>query len=330
MEKIILQPAASSTAQRNFRNTVLTPVSLDRLRSGFEYGQYRHLNRLYPDGVAPVWGVRPSTSGRKRKRWESIDYGDIAIFTGQGRIFASSSITLKTRSPDVAADLWGTDDEGKTWEFIYLLDSELRKENIPYASFNRVVGYKPNFSPQGLMVLDEEKSERAILEFDFGTAGGYRPDLNTEAFRSTVNELEELYESKEPLDRRRKTLGRREQKMLRSHLFGSEKTSTCTICGRKMPVQLLVAAHIKKRSECTRAEKLDYKHNVAPMCKLGCDDLFENGFLVVNEGTVEQGPVELSTKAVRQYVDKVSGRKCEYWDTESRPYFKFHRERANG
>jgi hypothetical protein len=49
------------------------------------------------------------------------------------------------------------------------------------------------------------------------------------------------------------------------------------------PVDLLVAAHIKRRSLCSETERRDL-HNVAMLaCKFGCDALFEEGYWLVSE-----------------------------------------------
>lgn len=327
MEKIVLQPAANKVAQEHFSDTVRQHVSLERLREGFREDQMEKLERLYPSGSAPVWGVTPTSSGRKEKEWRKIEYGDIALFSKEGEFFASSSITLKTQSPGLAADLWGVDGEsGKTWEYIYLLDTELVSLGLPYKPFNKAVGYAANYFPQSLRVLDKEKSERAVAEFEFGTEGGYDPSVGRDEFESTVDRLEELREENKSLDQKRETLWRREQKMLRSHLFGRRDMADCTLCTRSFPTDILVAAHIKKRSECDREERLDYKNNVVPMCKLGCDDLFEHGYLVVENGVVHQGPRDPTTDAVRQYVDQAWNVKCQHWNDDSAPYFRYHRQ----
>lgn len=326
MEKIVLQPAANKVAQEHYKDTVLNHVSLDRLKVGFQGKQLQDLERLYPDGHAPVWGVTPTSSGSKETQWEKIEYGDIVLFTGGGEIFASSSITLKTRSPELAIDLWGLDEDGKTWEYIYLLDTKLVSHSLPYKPFNLAVGYEPNFFPQSLKVLSEEQSQNAIVRFGFGTEGGYDPSVAQDEFESTIDRLETLREENKSLDRERRTLGRREQKMLRSHLFGRQKTSDCTLCTRGFPTDILIAAHIKKRSECDRDERLDYKNNIAPMCKLGCDDLFEKGYLIVEDGRVRQGPLDPTTEAVHQYVDQVDGRRCQHWSDGSAQYFRYHRQ----
>jgi len=53
--------------------------------------------------------------------------------------------------------------------------------------------------------------------------------------------------------------------------------SSCSLCGQLLPVELLVAAHIKPRSECSRRERLDFENIVFGVCVLGCDALYEKG-----------------------------------------------------
>jgi BRCT domain type II-containing protein len=59
------------------------------------------------------------------------------------------------------------------------------------------------------------------------------------------------------LDREQSALGRVEQGFLRQMLFGNAGQADCSLCGRRLPVELLVAAHVKLRSECTRRERLE-------------------------------------------------------------------------
>jgi hypothetical protein len=59
-----------------------------------------------------------------------------------------------------------------------------------------------------------------------------------------------------PLDRECSAQGRVEQSFLRKGLFRGAETSSCSLCGQLLPIELLVAAHIKPRSECSRQERL--------------------------------------------------------------------------
>jgi len=82
------------------------------------------------------------------------------------------------------------------------------------------------------------------------------------------------------LDEERIGLVRKEQAILRQRLFGVRDFDTCFLCGEELPVELLVAAHIKPRAKCSDAERRD-PANVVPMCLLGCDALFERGHVAV-------------------------------------------------
>ncbi|MBO1519549.1 hypothetical protein [Oceanisphaera pacifica] len=54
------------------------------------------------------------------------------------------------------------------------------------------------------------------------------------------------------------TKSRKEQAFLRAHISGGRLQATCVLCENEYPLEFLVAAHIKKRSECSKSEKLDF------------------------------------------------------------------------
>ena len=58
---------------------------------------------------------------------------------------------------------------------------------------------------------------------------------------------------------------RREQSALRAVLFEDSTETQCALCLKVIPVELMVAAHIKPRSQCTESERLD-PAVVMPMC----------------------------------------------------------------
>src|SRR5262245_46109236 len=65
---------------------------------------------------------------------------------------------------------------------------------------------------------------------------------------------------------------------------GHDGTGTCALCGRTYPVAFLVAAHVKQRASCSEEERRDWAHVVMPLCKFGCDDLYEHGYVSVEPG----------------------------------------------
>lgn len=146
----------------------------------------------------------------------------------------------------------------------------------------------------------------------------HAPPPNTDP--EYLNELDSL-------DASRQSLARREQDFLRKRLLGGRNKGKCGICGITYPIALLVAAHIKKRSKCTDSEKRDMA-NVVPMCKFGCDDLFERGYFTVQKGRTAANPAMPSIDGVRCYIDRLKGRKCSCWNQKNEPYFRSHADQT--
>jgi hypothetical protein len=117
---------------------------------------------------------------------------------------------------------------------------------------------------------------------------------------------------------------RREQATLRAALIRGGTLAECALCGVEMDASALRVAHIKRRSECSDAERLDLS-NVMLACLFGCDYVFEQRFVVVAEsGTVSPGAEPLAP-AVRAYVARIAGRPCKALTQQSARFFESHR-----
>lgn len=121
---------------------------------------------------------------------------------------------------------------------------------------------------------------------------------------------------------------RKEQSILRAHLSNGKKDFNCTICGNVFPLQFLVAAHIKKRSECNHKERLDFANVATLMCKSGCDDLFEKGYIYVSEGKIKQNEKRAVTPKLTEIIDNLIGREVVNW-IGSEVYYQWHESKLN-
>jgi len=112
---------------------------------------------------------------------------------------------------------------------------------------------------------------------------------------------------------------------LRKALFGDQAKATCGICGEVYPVELLVAAHIKRRADCSEDERRDYASNVMPMCAMGCDALYEKGYIAVVNGRTAALPSKdgVATPRVADHLNRVKDRACPKWAV-GRRYFEWH------
>jgi hypothetical protein len=202
-------------------------------------------------------------------------------------------------------------------------NSKKLTENISGNIINSVNKFVP--------IMDDNEYNRRkqqIINIIKGKPGGRIPPLpgpSKEEFENAINKLNE--KGLKSNDAEIKTLRRTEQDYLRNQLFEGKKYFECGICGNRYPVSFLVAAHIKKRSECTFEEQND-KSIVMPMCNFGCDELYEKGYISVKEGSVIQIKEEPMTPLIQDYIDTIEGKNCEYWNESTYKYFNWHSENS--
>jgi hypothetical protein len=316
MIQVVLQPSANKDAREHYVDTIENPVDLDLHMELLGETLFSHLKHLFPSGLAPMWGVTPGVNEGNRRKWERMELGASVLFAAGGRIFGRGVIAAKFHNKLLAKKLWRTDSSGATWEYMYALDG-ITTVHIPYADFNSAVGYKTNNVIQGFTILDDLKSEAFLDAYPAGLARvewPAPPDEVDEAIRELGGELE----------RRVEAWQRAEQSALREFLLHGASTATCELCGRTMDSKLLVAAHIKKRSHCSDAEKRDLANIGMLNCKFGCDELYERGFVSVAEDWTVIRKFSVKDLTVMDYIeskmlDSIPAR------PKSTAYFAWHR-----
>lgn len=119
---------------------------------------------------------------------------------------------------------------------------------------------------------------------------------------------------------------RREQSHLRRHLLAGRSVAPCALCGRLLPETVLVAAHIAPRRVLSNAERLDFASAAMLTCALGCDALFELGYIVVNavgQIAVQRVP---ESEALRVATGALVGRRLAVYGAPTAPRFAQHRD----
>jgi hypothetical protein len=117
---------------------------------------------------------------------------------------------------------------------------------------------------------------------------------------------------------------RTEQYILREYLLSGHDSGSCAICSKKYPIKFLATAHIKKRSRCTIEEKKDI-NIVMPACHFGCDKLFEDGYVIVKDGIIQNNiSKKTSTPSIEDYIHNLENNKCNYYNENTQKYFKEH------
>lgn len=132
------------------------------------------------------------------------------------------------------------------------------------------------------------------------------------------------------LDSDSKSKSRKEQALLRLHLTQGKDKAQCTICGNIYPTDFLVAAHIKPRALCKNKEKLDFDNVATLMCKTGCDDLFEKGYIIICDGIIRDNSKRKKTTPMLKYlIDQLAGKEVSN-RIGSGKYYIAHQEHHNG
>lgn len=319
--KVILQPA-SKDAEINYQNTIENTVAYELLERYLDEATLQEIREIY-DGEEPqVWATKDASDEGNRKQFEKIAIGDIALFYGNWSYYSQMEITYLLRHETLGDGLW-QDAEYKNIYFV----TNVKSINLPVEYVNQAIDpgkYSDLDSYKSALfrfrVQDEESSERVLnlLDIDFTSN---LVDYTDEEFKEAVK-----FETEGNIDASVKRVTRVEQGFLRRKLFGKKVYSHCACCREKLPTSMLWAAHIKKRSLCTFDEKINSRI-VMPMCKLGCDALYEDGYISVgNDGKFVSlsVPTNKITSRIQHHIDEVVGNECGYWDTKTKEFFEWH------
>lgn len=158
MSELFLVPAGDPTARENFERTIRQPIP-DRTLTDLDPALAALARRVR--GGVRAWGTKPGQDDRHVGTWSRMERGDWVLFGFDGLFPVAARVLASEHSPQVARRLWG-EDEGETWEYMYLLD-EVREVDIPRLSLNERLGYQPGNYVQGFSRV------RPDIEKEFGS-----------------------------------------------------------------------------------------------------------------------------------------------------------------
>lgn len=333
MAKVVLQPASNKASRVNYDKTIRHGIKLSTL-TGFlakEDDEVLRSDINEADGTVCLWGAKPGEDGRNIKRWSLIQPNDYLFFF-MGSEIHISVITHKFRNGKLADKLWGrtktANGNEQTWELMLAVTRPVpASQDLTIKKFNSLVGRKSNANVQEFVVLPEKKSTSLIADQslvdtpEIQISDKFIPPSENPKSAASIEYLDEL-ESKSTAVRRG------EQAALRQYLLPT-KTGVCALCERAFPAQFLVAAHIKRRSECTEQEKRDLMNIAMLNCRFGCDELFGRGLISISkDGRIMVSHLAPEFGAVGRYIEDIlpSGTLGFYAQRPgSHKYFAFHR-----
>ncbi|MDQ0577930.1 hypothetical protein [Streptomyces rishiriensis] len=319
--RIVMQPARRSEkdVDQHYQDTIIKPVVFDDHADILDASTIDELKQLFPGGEAQMWGVVPGKKNVNVSRINKMRPGSWVFFTGDKRAYFGGTIALMWRNKELATRLWGTDHAGSTWEYMYAL-SGTRGFDIAIEEIRTLLGWNPNRNIMGISVLSEEESEtlETLLTLDASTAALEPVD--------TAEEEAAVAAFDGDLERTVQRAQRGEQAALKRRLLQGS-TGQCALCGRSLPGSFLIAAHIKKRAMCSDDEKRDLANIAMLACTLGCDAVYEHGYVAVTpEGSVQVSRLAAEIPEVEAYIqEKLAGRIVSWWTPTREPYYLWHR-----
>lgn len=319
--RIVMQPARRSEkdVEQHYQDTIVTPVVFDDHADLLDATAIDQLKQLFPEGRAQMWGVVPGKKNVNLSRINKMHPGDWVFFSGDKRLYFGGTIALMWRNKELATRLWGTDHNGSTWEYMYAL-SGTRGFDIPITEIRALLDWNPNRNIMGISVLSEAESDalQTLLTLDPATAALEPAD--------TAQEEAAVAAFDGALERTAQRAQRGEQAALKRRLLQGS-TGQCALCGRSLPGAFLIAAHIKKRALCSDDEKRDLANIAMLACTLGCDAVYEHGYITVTpEGTIQISPLAAQIPEIQAYIhDKLADRTVSWWTPSREPYYQWHR-----
>ena len=148
--------------ERHYIDTIERKRTIEEADKFLKPQETEILKSQYHSGPFAIWGAVPG-SGNMRT-WEAMEAGDYVLIYKSGKIIFAAEVALKTRNPQMAEYLWGKDENGSTWEYMYFLVNP-QEASVSMAKLNPYLGYSENYFPRGFMAIDQSKANDLLSRY---------------------------------------------------------------------------------------------------------------------------------------------------------------------
>ncbi|MED0983028.1 HNH endonuclease [Bacillus paramycoides] len=182
--------ASDGSAQKHWQDTIQNPYPISTHLTDLDTNT---VTKLKDNGLherVHMWGAIPGSSNIKR--WGKLKEGDRILAYSKGEFHFYGTIFAKAHNPDVAKKVWGTNNKGETWEYIYFI-KDLIPVSIKAIEFAAFFGYKLNFTPQGFSNIDSTKLEIKLTKYK--TIDNIIKGLNENFILSEDEQEEDMYQA---------------------------------------------------------------------------------------------------------------------------------------
>lgn len=248
MRQLYVFTAGEPAARDHLDDTIKRMAPSSWLDDYLDHKEAEYLKSLLPDQSGfYAWGAVPGK--RNIPMWEAMQEGDIVLTVYENHYHYISTVISKLNNPALAKRIWGSDDKGNTWEYMYFL-TEPKPINIHVTS-EPAISYLNNGYRGFTRISDERvtkiRQDYGSLETFFDEA--FSSPLPPSVVERQLKEAEAESGSFDPnnlVDGRKKVLAeitrRRGQPKFRKALLEAYSGS-CAVTGCDVET-VLEAAHI--------------------------------------------------------------------------------------
>lgn len=151
-------------ARENFEDTIKKPWTYEELtEEGIELPKDL-ASKLKSVGEFRIWGAVGKGIVKWKEAWKYLDQNWIVAFLEKDTITCWGYIFAKIHDPSLAERLWGRDERGRTWEYIYFIKN-LQYVNIPWLKVCSELGYAETFKPIGHFIVSDNIIKNIIKRY---------------------------------------------------------------------------------------------------------------------------------------------------------------------
>ncbi|OME28900.1 hypothetical protein BSK63_23605 [Paenibacillus odorifer] len=140
MEKIICFSASDKKSLQNYNKTVVSPMIVP------------YFSEKFGDKQLSVWGS-------KKRNWDNVKVGDIALFYSQKHFISYGKIVGKIADPVLSNELWDTTD----YKYLVFIDC-IKQISIPRSKFWEELNYSDKTYIIGTYIPSIKKQEEMVLK----------------------------------------------------------------------------------------------------------------------------------------------------------------------
>lgn len=123
-KNIFIITASSQASKEHIDATIENPIPKEKIEPHFRGADLEQVKKIGRLHGYYAWGAKEGDYNTRT--WNRMQTGDHLLVYQNKKYTYYSKIVFKNRNKEFALDNWKTDTDGKTWEYMYLLEKPIK------------------------------------------------------------------------------------------------------------------------------------------------------------------------------------------------------------